>query len=241
MRPILLGILLITSISACKRTPTEVRGRAGMGDDLPAPSIESGLHVVVISPSRVAPNTPTAASVVGAGFMPGATVRIGAYAIPGVARVDENTLRLTLPGLPLGTYDVAVTNPDGRSATLRSGLTVGGVVASATCPSVVVHFDLDKSMLRPADRASLDAAMPCWRSATAPVRVEGHADERGTTDYNLVLGQRRADSVRMHVAAGGVPGSRITTVSYGEERPVARGAGEGVWSQNRRAEVSLVR
>ena len=240
MRPILYGIVLALIVSGCKRTPTEVRGR-GDGSEAPAPSIDSGLHLVVVSPSQVAANTPTPASLVGAGFQRGAAVRVGAYAVPGAAWVDENTLRMTLPGLPLGSYDVSVTNPDGRSATLRSGLTVGASPASTACSRVVVHFDLDRSALRSADRAALDAAVPCYRGATAPLRVEGHADERGTTDYNLALGQRRADSVRMHVAAGGVPAARITTVSYGEERPVARGAGEAAWSQNRRAEVFLQR
>jgi outer membrane protein OmpA-like peptidoglycan-associated protein len=239
MRPVLLGLMLVVSVSGCKRTPTEVRGSDG-ASDLSLPSIESGLHVVVVSPSRVSPNTPTPASIVGAGFLPGSSVRVGSYAVAGVTRVDENTLRLTLPGLPAGTYDVTVDTPDGQSATLRSGLTVGGSVASAnSCPRVIAHFDLDRSVLRPADRASLDGAMSCYRSATAGLRIEGHADERGTTDYNLALGQRRADSVRLHVATGGVPGSRITTVSYGEERPTARGSGEAVWSENRRAEIFL--
>ena len=69
------------------------------------------------------------------------------------------------------------------------------------------------------------------------MQVEGHADERGTTDYNLALGQRRADTVKRHLVAKGVSPSRLATRSMGEERPVSRGHDEGAWSKNRRVEL----
>lgn len=72
------------------------------------------------------------------------------------------------------------------------------------------------------------------------VEVQGHADDRGTTDYNLALGQRRAESVRDHLVRNGVGGTQVRTVSYGEERPLQRGAGESVWSVNRRAEFRVL-
>jgi peptidoglycan-associated lipoprotein len=67
------------------------------------------------------------------------------------------------------------------------------------------------------------------------VQVEGHADERGTREYNLALGQRRANAARDVLVAGGVSGARITTISYGKDRPAALGSDEGAWAQNRRA------
>ena len=69
------------------------------------------------------------------------------------------------------------------------------------------------------------------------VRLEGHTDERGTREYNLALGERRANAVRDYMVANGVPSYRIETISYGEENPVAYGSGESNWQQNRRVEL----
>ena len=66
---------------------------------------------------------------------------------------------------------------------------------------------------------------------------EGHTDERGTREYNLALGERRANTVRDYMVANGVPSYRIETISYGEENPVAYGSGESNWQQNRRVEL----
>ena len=71
------------------------------------------------------------------------------------------------------------------------------------------------------------------------VEVQGHADERGTVDYNLALGQRRARRVTDWLEASGVPGSRLRTVTYGEELPLVAGNDERAWSQNRRAEFRI--
>jgi peptidoglycan-associated lipoprotein len=80
-----------------------------------------------------------------------------------------------------------------------------------------------------------------WFAANlgATATVEGHADERGTREYNLALGARRANSARAYLIGQGVDGNRLRTVSYGKERPVAVGSDEGAWAQNRRA-VSVV-
>lgn len=72
------------------------------------------------------------------------------------------------------------------------------------------------------------------------VQIEGHADERGTREYNLALGQRRANAARDALVAGGIAGSRISTISYGKDRPAALGSDESAWAQNRRA-VTVVR
>ncbi|MBW1877050.1 MAG: OmpA family protein [Deltaproteobacteria bacterium] len=72
------------------------------------------------------------------------------------------------------------------------------------------------------------------------VEVQGHADERGTTEYNLALGQRRAEEVKERVSRMGVSSSRLQTISYGEERPMARTSSEDAWAQNRRAEFRVL-
>ena len=81
--------------------------------------------------------------------------------------------------------------------------------------------------------------MACYQGSTGTIRVEGHADERGTVDYNMALGQRRADAVKQHLVSGGVSSGRVSAVSLGEERPAASGHNESAWSQNRRAEISV--
>jgi len=72
------------------------------------------------------------------------------------------------------------------------------------------------------------------------VEIQGHADERGTTEYNLALGQRRAQAVKSRLESMGVASSRLTIVSYGKERPLVSGSGETAWSQNRRAEFRVL-
>jgi peptidoglycan-associated lipoprotein len=143
---------------------------------------------------------------------------------------------LTVPGLPVGTYDVVVSNPDGEQSTLRSGLTVR--VADLACRQETVFFAFDVSALASSARSELDGKMSCFQSVGGSIRIEGHADERGTAEYNIALGQRRADAVKNHLKSGGVSSSRMTTTSYGEERPASSGHNEGAWAKNRRAELS---
>lgn len=99
-----------------------------------------------------------------------------------------------------------------------------------------VNFGLDRYDVDGNARAILDRQAQ-WLSQNPNVRVtiEGHADERGTREYNLALGDRRANSVSSYLSARGVSATRITTVSYGKERPIAMGSDEGSWAQNRRA------
>ncbi|GGJ29921.1 peptidoglycan-associated lipoprotein Pal [Neoroseomonas lacus] len=99
-----------------------------------------------------------------------------------------------------------------------------------------VFFDFDSSQVR-ADQRPVLQRQAEWmgRYPTVQVQVEGHADERGTREYNLALGQRRANSARDVLVASGVAGARITTISYGKDRPAALGSDESAWAQNRRA------
>ena len=103
-----------------------------------------------------------------------------------------------------------------------------------------VFFDTDQYDLDDRDRATLDAQAQ-WLNRYTNVRVtiEGHADERGTRDYNLALGDRRANAAKNHLAARGVALHRMTVISYGKERPEALGSDESAWAQNRRAVTVL--
>ncbi|MBM3482683.1 MAG: peptidoglycan-associated lipoprotein Pal [Alphaproteobacteria bacterium] len=103
-----------------------------------------------------------------------------------------------------------------------------------------VYFDFDSSVLSPEARQTLEGQAE-WLKKYADVRfsVEGHCDERGTREYNLALGERRAAAAKNYLVALGIDGSRLDTISYGKERPYALGHDDSAWSQNRRA-VSMV-
>ena len=103
-----------------------------------------------------------------------------------------------------------------------------------------VYFDLDRYTIRPEAYPRLDAQV-AWlqRYPQVTVRIEGNADERGTREYNLALGARRAAVTRDYLASRGVPSSRMKTISYGKERPVAVCDDISCWSQNRRAVTVL--
>jgi len=103
-------------------------------------------------------------------------------------------------------------------------------------PSDRIFFDTDSYSLDAQSRATLDA-QAAWLTRNAAVRVtiEGHADERGTREYNLALGDRRANSARDYLQSRGISAARMQTISWGKERPAVDGHDETAWSQNRRA------
>ncbi len=106
--------------------------------------------------------------------------------------------------------------------------------------SNTVHFQFDQYDIDPEARAVLDSQAR-WLAAHPGVRItiEGHCDERGTREYNLALGDRRANAAKNYLAARGVSPTQINTISYGKERPVALGSDDSSWAQNRRA-VTIV-
>ena len=99
-----------------------------------------------------------------------------------------------------------------------------------------VYFDFDKYDIRPADARTLDANAAYLKSnPNSLILIEGHCDERGTNEYNLALGERRAKSTMNYLVSQGVQASRITIISYGEERPACSQKSEECWAKNRRA------
>lgn len=108
---------------------------------------------------------------------------------------------------------------------------------AATAFGSVFYFEYDSSTLTAEAQRALDAHIAALQGADNTVRLEGHTDERGTRDYNMALGERRANAVRDYMVVNGVASFRIETVSYGEEQPIAYGSGESNWAQNRRVEI----
>jgi peptidoglycan-associated lipoprotein len=110
----------------------------------------------------------------------------------------------------------------------------------AKAGSDTIYFGTDKSDVDGPSRTTL-TAQARWLLANPSVRasIEGHADERGTREYNMALGERRANAARDYLVAQGVPATRLLVTSWGKEKPVATGADESAWAQNRR-EVTVV-
>jgi peptidoglycan-associated lipoprotein len=98
-----------------------------------------------------------------------------------------------------------------------------------------VFFDFNESDLTPEARATLDR-QAAWlkKYPNVNVTIEGHCDERGTREYNLALGERRASAVKNYLVADGIGSARVKTISYGKERPAVLGSNEAAWAQNRR-------
>ena len=202
---------------------------------------EVTLQVVAAQPDRAEPNQGVDVQIFGQEFEEGSRAWIGPTELAGVVWQDENTLAATVPGMDPGPYDIRVVNPDGVEATLRGGFvvrtTADDPTAGLACDKIVIRFELDQAKLDDASAEVLLEHMACFLHAPGDVRIEGHCDERGTTDYNLALGQRRADSLEAWLVAQGVPSSRLRTISYGEERPVVEGSDETSWQLNRRGEI----
>ena len=178
---------------------------------------------------------------------PTTLVRLSAVGFAVVAMAACTPRRPATDGaVPGGT-----TAPGGDTYPTRPGGGVeGGAIGSAAPGSeqdfVVnvgdrVYFDLDSYAIRPEAYPRLDAQV-AWlqRYPGVTIRIEGNADERGTREYNLALGARRAESVRTYLVERGVNAGRIDTISYGKERPIAAGSNEEAWARNRNGHTAIV-
>lgn len=104
----------------------------------------------------------------------------------------------------------------------------------------IVYFAFDDASLTPEGMARLDAIAAYMKTNTKEkLKVEGHCDDRGSIEYNLALGQRRAESVRKYLETVGIGADRLQAVSFGSEKPAVAGQGEEAWSKNRRAEFAF--
>jgi peptidoglycan-associated lipoprotein len=117
------------------------------------------------------------------------------------------------------------------------GLSGGELKAGQFAP---VYFDFDSARIRPSEDSKLQAVAAYLKSNPGKLVVEGHCDERGTAEFNRALGERRALAAREELVKQGADGSRITTISYGSDRPADMGHDEAAWSKNRRCEFVVV-
>ena len=149
---------------------------------------------------------------------------------------DKNRKTRTQNAQPAVPEQQVAVDPAGNGEDVRTGLPdPTGSVTLAT-----VYFELDTSLLAPESRSILERnAAALKENPTVTVRVEGHADERGSTQYNVGLGDRRANAVKEYLVSLGVPATNLEVVSYGEERAADKGHDESAWSKNRRVELAV--
>ncbi len=140
---------------------------------------------------------------------------------------------------------LAACSSDDKMATPGTTAATSGIVAGSQEDLVAnvgdrVFYDLNKSALKTEGKATLDR-QAAWLAKWAKnnVQVAGNCDERGTSEFNIALGNRRAKASKDYLVAKGVAGTRISTISYGKDRPVALGSNEQAWMQNRNAITSV--
>lgn len=125
----------------------------------------------------------------------------------------------------------------GRESVPASSVAPGSSRESAASPGILsdIYFEFDQYTVRSEAQRTMEANAAVLRAESGSVVIEGHCDERGTLAYNLVLGEKRAQSAKRYLEELGIPGSRLQTTSYGEVRPLCRDHNEGCWGKNRRA------
>lgn len=151
-----------------------------------------------------------------------------------VAPPPASTEEITQPTTPTAPQDQVETDP-----LASSDLQVVNQELQRRGFSPDIYFQYDEASLADDERNKLARNADLLKSTQFTVTLEGHADERGTNEYNLALGDRRANAVRDYLTSLGVDGSRLRTLSYGEERPVCTETDESCLSQNRRAHLVI--
>jgi peptidoglycan-associated lipoprotein len=172
--------------------------------------------------------------------VPLVAVLLSALALSGCPKRSQ-----TLPEGAGTTGDTGATTSGATTESADTGSTLTAEQAALQelqRAGMVIYFDYDRAEIKP-EYVSVIAAHAKYLNAGAgrKVRLEGHADERGSREYNIGLGERRAQSVRRALLLQGVTEDQITTVSYGEERPAVQGSDEAAYAKNRRVELVYTR
>jgi len=135
---------------------------------------------------------------------------------------------------------IAACSSEQAAAPATTTVTPGSVADFRQNVGDRVFFDTDMSTIREDGRQTLNRQAEWLKKYTNyQITIEGHCDERGTREYNLALGERRANAARQYLAAQGIPAARLKTISYGKERPDPVGSDEAAWARNRRAVTAL--
>jgi outer membrane protein OmpA-like peptidoglycan-associated protein len=207
----------------------------------PAPAINT------VVPSQGYNDGKVFINIAGTGFDPKAVVKLtgnGPEDIPGLNVKVESDTRLgcyfDISAKPAGRYNVVLINPDKQSAVLNGGFTVAQFVAQVDPNQLLkpVFFDYDKAELRSDQLESIDSDVVVLKdNPKLYILLGGHADERGTREYNLELSRQRAEIIKQYLVGRGVSPEQIVIYAYGKDYPVKEGHNETTWSYNRRVDV----
>ena len=160
-----------------------------------------------------------------------------------VAACHKNKPVVEAPPQP-GPPSPAPSNPPPPPpAPAPSGGTSASAITAAVAAEVgnVIHFDYDKDVIKDEDKPILDAKAAIMKANPAlRIRISGHADNRGSDEYNLVLGNKRSLAAKRYLEGKGIDGSRIDVTSFGEERPVDPADNDAAWAKNRRDEFEII-
>lgn len=182
----------------------------------------------------------------------GSMLMVGGCAKKDIVKQDEPIPAVAAPVSPPQTPKQAPAAPQPAKEETAQPLAIQGETVSMTAPAQAapevksalekIYFAFDSSTLSEQSRDTLYRnAEVIIKKSTAKYIVEGHCDERGSDEYNLALGERRAKAAYNYLLTLGVPADRLQSVSYGEERPAEQGHDETAWAQNRRAEFSIAK
>ncbi len=216
------------------------------------PPVKKALRpeITGITPERGFNNGYVLTTINGANFEPEATVKLigpGPVELPGLNIKSDSSSQITcffdIKDQPVGKYSVEVTNPSGQKAILAHGFTVEVMNVSAIKLNnslKPVFFDLNKDNLKSGQPERLDSNLKTLTAnAKLFILLGGHADERGTTRYNLDLSARRAENIKKYLVSKGIDPKRITIYAYGKDHPAKKEHNESAWEYNRRVDVMV--
>ena len=241
--------IVLSLMIGCKKTTKGTgKGNGNEGKEITPASTTSQLRLVEVLPSVVDVGVRTEATVMGVGFTEYSVLYIDdeVSVLDNIVYQGDSVLEFTIPALSQGMHNLRVENPDGETHTLYGAIEADGTsgpvqaieLLPPECAEMVVYFSSANASLDVSAKQLLEENAACFDNRYI-YEVEGHCDERGTTEYNLSLGQRRAAVIEKYLLSQGILSDRISSTSYGEERPAMSGANERAWEKNRRAVIRV--
>ena len=253
--PIVLTLFPFIFAAKCRK---DQKPDAGLSEIIPPQqqvieplSPESRIQVLGMTPDTVEVGVSFTAQISGIGFFEDSRIYLGEEELYDISYLDSHHFEIGVGPQNLGAYDLRVENSDGGSHTLRAALfveegltgSVDGVVVGPEfpeeCRDLMLQFGFNEDRLNDNNKQFLKEVQNCFSLAGMNYTIEGHTDERGTTDYNLALGERRASVVKQYLLLAGVPVAQLQTISFGEEQPIDDGSTEEAWKKNRRAVIQI--
>jgi peptidoglycan-associated lipoprotein len=232
-------LLLLAAAAASAACPKPKPPPQEVPDE--GPPKPPAVEIFGVEPASSTEGRAVTVTATGRGFLAESEVFLNSRRAAGVDVIGDGelTFRAT-EDLPAGTYDLRVVTPQGDQASLARAFTVKPKPSAGACNLQIVYFAYDEAALSASAQQALTANVKCMeQNGWKKVTLEGHADERGSTEYNLSLGERRAESAKDYVVSLGLDAGAVRLLSYGEERPADAGHDEAAWVKNRRVEFVI--